>query len=210
MTRTVTSPMNSMKRRWWQKMAEKNPSWRGFRKIWFHRWARATFWKFLSGWILFWMIFLNLKIVYFPGNCEARPPLYTCRFPHRPLWGVKSCTGLIHYEMQPQQSASEQCLFPVSKHYGQTWNCGLERKRKIQTVIFNWYIEWNVIHLNSTMVRGCPVHSIHILIFTVVTVQVVCPLPSWYVSSRREYIKLSCISRVSFLQGKTSLMWKGF
>lgn len=43
-TRTVTSPMNSMKRRWWQKTAGKSPSWRGFRKIWFHRasWSSTT------------------------------------------------------------------------------------------------------------------------------------------------------------------------
>lgn len=29
------------------------------------------------------------------GNHKARPPLHSCRFPHRPLWGVKRCTGLI-------------------------------------------------------------------------------------------------------------------
>ena len=36
-TRTATSPMNSTKRQWWQKTAERSPSWRGSRKIWFHR-----------------------------------------------------------------------------------------------------------------------------------------------------------------------------
>lgn len=24
----------------------------------------------------------------FSGHCEARPPVYSCRFPHRPLWDV--------------------------------------------------------------------------------------------------------------------------
>lgn len=149
--------MNSTKRRWWQKMAEKSPSWRGFRKTWFHRWAGATLampiWSKdvlndLSIWILF--------VLFFSGNCEARPPLYSCRFPRRPLWGVKSCTdALIYHEVQPQVLVSEQSLVPSTTVETGTvvW------REQIQTVILNWYIEWNVIHLNSTMVRGCPVHK---------------------------------------------------
>ena len=144
---------------------------------------------------------LNLDIVcfLFSGNCEARPPVYSCRFPHHPLWGVKHCTGPICHEAQPQVLISEQSVVPVTVETG-------------TSVTFNWYHEWNVIHLNSAMVRVPCSLKIKFLIFpTVVTVQVVFPLPSWYVSSRREYIKQSCDSLVwVFLQGKISSMWKGF
>lgn len=43
----------------------------------------------------FWMIHHSEYFI-FSGNCEARPSLYSCRFPHRPLWGVKSSTCLMY------------------------------------------------------------------------------------------------------------------
>lgn len=66
------------------------------------------------------------------GNGEAWPPLYTCRFPCRPLWGVRSCTGLIYCEVHPQVYSSRSKVVLVSKHSSQDWSCGLERKRKIK------------------------------------------------------------------------------
>lgn len=50
MTRMEISPMNSMKRRWWQKMAERSPNWSGSRKILFHRWERPC--HILRGWLM--------------------------------------------------------------------------------------------------------------------------------------------------------------
>lgn len=98
------------------------------------------------------------------GHREARPPVYSCGFPHRPLWGVKCCTGQILYETLPQllfsekKKESDQSLVPISSvvdKTGTVWSG--ERKSDIQYDIFNWCIEWNVIHLNSTIIRGCPV-----------------------------------------------------
>lgn len=40
MTRMEILHMNSTKRRWWRKTAERSPNWSGFRKTLFHRWER--------------------------------------------------------------------------------------------------------------------------------------------------------------------------
>lgn len=154
---------------------------------------------------------------YFSGHCEARPPVYTCRLPHRPLWGVKCCTGQILHEVLPQELFLEKRVGPKScsnvKRCGQDWNCGVWREKKWNSI---WHIQ--LMHWMKCYTFEFNYHhrvpcypKIHILIFTeVVKVQVVFPLPSWYVSSLREYVKLSCVSLMSSLQGKTSLTWKGF
>lgn len=73
------------------------------------------------------------------------------------VWKVAldwSCLKWSHrYSSQSKIQSSPQAL-------RSSLNSSLETRRK--TVILNWYIEWNVIHLNSTIVRGCPHFDIHI------------------------------------------------
>lgn len=94
---------------------------------------------------------------------------------------------------------------PSIKH----WSCGLERKRKIKLLYKTDILNEMLYIWIQLWLDGALFTKIHILIFTkVVLVQVVCPLPSWHVS-RIHQMKLY-FSCEFFLQGKTSLIWKGF
>lgn len=78
------------------------------------------------------------------GHREARPPVYSCGFPHRPLWGVKCCTGQILYETLPQLLFSEKKkrVGPKScsnlKCCGQDWDCVVRREKKRYSI---WHIQ---------------------------------------------------------------------
>lgn len=119
--------------------------------------------------------------VYFLGNCEAGPPLYTCRFPRRPLWGVKSCTRLKCSSCFSSRSkVLSQYQSSKVEDGAEVWRAKWKPKLVYETDVLNemLYI-W--IQLRS---EGSLFPQIPILIFReAVLVQVVYPLPSWYVSS---------------------------
>lgn len=185
-TRTEISPMNSTKRRWWQKMAERSPSWRGFRKIWFRRWERATSCRCRSGWRLVWTLpEAEHDVICFSGYCEARAPLYSRRLPDHPLWGVKS----VHrYSSQPSR-------VPDSK--SQVWP-GDPQENCHMTGEFNCS--------QSGPVHNNPHFDIHVYSDgdgCVSTTQLICKQ-----SYRIQQQKPNFSSELS-RRAKTHLMWKG-
>lgn len=107
------------------------------------------------------------------------------------LWGVATDTGL-----RAKSCSSLQALWSGL-------NCDLKTRRK--TVILNWYIEWNVIHFNSTIVSGCSVHKnphfgIHIRsdgTGCVFTTQLICK-QSWRIHQVKLYFSCELCCREKY------------
>lgn len=119
------------------------------------------------------------------------------------LWGVATDTCL-----RAKSCSSLQALWS-------RLNCDLKTRRK--TVVVNWYIEWNVIHFNSTIMSGCPVHKsphfgIHIRsdgTGCVSTTQLKCK-QSWRIHQVKLYFSCELCCREKHLWCEKALMVDAF
>lgn len=93
------------------------------------------------------------------GNCEARPPVYSCRFPHCPLWGVTLHRTDLLWGAATQVPFFWWTLCSSPEHWHRDRTCGLQRPENIQNkMLYFWISLWSKSAL-FTEIHNIDVHK---------------------------------------------------